>query len=415
MRENASSPLVNEATASKTFLEGTHRTIAPDRTIARMEPLFPAFGITRVANLTGLDRIGVPVIMVCRPNARSSAVFHGKGLDVAAAKASGIMEAIETWHAEHMRLPLRLASLAELRSSENVADVWRLALTIASRFDDGLPILWVEGDDLIGGERIWVPFETVHMDATLREASGAGCFAASTNGLASGNHLLEATSHALCEVIERDATTLWRCRKPSRRDGMRLDLATVNDEACRSVLAHLREAELDVAVWDVTTDIGVPAFLCLVLDRMGEISHLGQGSGCHPASEIALLRALTEAVQVRTTYIVGSREDIRHDDYRRETLDARKKSAQFLMRPVESMRDFGALPSHVFDDLGTEVDWVVGCLESAGIRQAVAVDLTRPEFGVPVVRVVIPGLEGSDHLPDYVPGERARAAEQEPQ
>ena len=135
MRENASSPLVNEATANKTFLEGTHRTIAPDRTIARMEPLFPAFGITRVANLTGLDRIGVPVIMVCRPNARSSAVFHGKGLDLAAAKASGIMEAIETWHAEHTRLPLRLASLAELRRSENVADVRRLPLTAASRFD----------------------------------------------------------------------------------------------------------------------------------------------------------------------------------------------------------------------------------------------------------------------------------------
>lgn len=407
--------MVDEAIASKTFLKGTHRTIAPERTIARMKPLLPAFGITRIANLTGLDRIGVPVIMVCRPNARSSAVFHGKGLDVAAAKASGIMEAVETWHAEHIRLPLRLAGLAELRRSENVADVRRLPLTVASRFEDDLPILWVEGDDLIGGERMWVPFETVHMDATLREASGAGCFAASTNGLASGNHLLEATSHALCEVIERDATSLWRCRWPSQRDGMRLDLVTVGDEACRSVLAHLRGAELDVAVWDVTTDVGVPAFQCLVLDRTGEVSHLGQGSGCHPASEIALLRALTEAVQVRTTYIVGSREDIRHDDYFRETLDARMKSARLLMRPVDTMRDFGALPSHVFNDLRSEVDWILGCLGSAGIHQAVAIDLTHPEFGVPVVRVVVPGLEGSDHLPDYTPGDRARAAGQEPQ
>jgi ribosomal protein S12 methylthiotransferase accessory factor len=414
MRENASSPSVNEAIASKTFLKGTHRTIAPEQTIARMEPLLPAFGITRIANLTGLDRIGLPVIMVCRPNARSSAVFHGKGLDVAAAKASGIMEAVETWHAEHTRLPLRLETLAELRRSENVADVRRLPLTVASRFDDDLPMLWAEGDDLIARERMWVPFEAIHMDATLGDASGAGCFAASTNGLASGNHLLEAISHSLCEVIERDATSLWRRRQPSRRDGMRLDLATVGDEACRSVLDRLYEAELEVAVWDVTTDVGVPAFQCLMLDRTGEISHLGQGSGCHPASEIALLRALTEAVQVRTTYIVGSREDIRHDDYFRETLDARLRSARLLMRPVDAMRDFGALPSFLFGDLRIEVDWILDRLGSAGIRQAVAVDLTRPEYGVPVVRAVIPGLEGSDHIPDYAPGERARAAEHEP-
>jgi YcaO-like protein with predicted kinase domain len=415
MRENAGSPLVDETIASKTFLTGTHRTIAPEQTIARMERLLPAFGITRIANLTGLDRIGVPVIMVCRPNARSSAVFHGKGLDIAAAKASGIMEAVETWHAEHTRLPLRLASLAELRRNENVADVRRLPLTVASRFNDDLPILWMEGDDMVGGERMWVPFEVVHMDATLRDASGAGCFAASTNGLASGNHLLEATSHALCEVIERDATTLWRCRRPSQRDGMRLDPATVRDAACQAVLARLSDAELDVAVWDVTTDVDVPAFQCLVLDRTGEISHLGQGSGCHPTAEIALLRALTEAVQVRTTYIVGSREDIRHEDYFRDTLDARMKSARLLMRPVDTMRDFGALSSFLFDDLRAEVHWILGRLQSAGIRQAVAVDLTRPEFGVPVVRVVVPGLEGSDHIPDYTPGERARAAEHEPQ
>jgi ribosomal protein S12 methylthiotransferase accessory factor len=192
---------------------------------------------------------------------------------------------------------------------------------------------------------------------------------------------------------------------------MRLDLATVGDDACRAVLERLEDAELDVAVWDVTTDIGVPAFQCVVLDRTGEINHLGQGSGCHPAAEIALLRALTEAVQVRTTYIVGSREDIRHDDYLRDTLDARTKSARFLMRPVDSARDFRIVPSFDFDDLRAEVDWIVDRLKSAGIRQTVAVDLTRPEFDVPVVRVVVPGLEGSDHLPDYAPGERARAAE----
>lgn len=414
MRGSARLPLVSETDARKAFRTGTHRTLAPEETISRVRPLLSDFGITRIANLTGLDRIGVPVIMVCRPNARSSAVFHGKGASLAAAKASGIMEAIETWHAERVRLPLRLASLNELHGSENVADVRRMALTTASRFADDLPILWVEGDNLIGGGRFWLPYETVHMDATLRDASGAGCFAASTNGLASGNHLLEATSHALCEVIERDATTLWRRRRPAQRDAMRLDLDSVDDDACREVLDRLAEAEIDVAVWDVTTDVGVPAFQCLLFDRTGEISHLGQGSGCHPVAAIALLRTLTEAVQVRTTYIVGSREDIRHEDYHRDTLDARTKNARFLMRPVAQARMFGEIASFDFDDLQSEVDWIVGRLKSAGFGQALTIDLTRPEFGIPVVRVVVPGLEGSDHLPDYCPGERARAVERDP-
>ena len=39
----------------------------------------------------------------------------------------------------------------------------------------------------------------------------------------------------------------------------------------------------------------------------------------------------------------------------------------------------------------------------------VVLDLTKPEFGVPVVRVVIPGLEGIDSSPRYLRGPRARA------
>ena len=263
MTEDPGFAPVSKAVARKTFRQGTHRTLSPEQTIARVEPLLPHFGVTRVANLTGLDRIGVPVVMVCRPNARSSAVFHGKGLDIAAAKASGIMEAIETWHAEHVGLSLRLASFAELAQASNVVDVHKLPLNVDSRFDDHLPLLWIEGKDLIGDEAIWLPYESVHMNATLRNPSGGGCFAGSTNGLASGNHLLEAISHGLCEVIERDATTLWRRRNQTIRDAMRLDLDSVDDEVCRTLVDRIDDVELDVAVWDVTTDVGVPAFQCL--------------------------------------------------------------------------------------------------------------------------------------------------------
>ena len=398
-----------KAAAGKTYYRGTHRTVPPEQTIARLQPLLSTFGVTRVANLTGLDRSGIPVVMVCRPNARSSAVFHGKGIDIASAKASGLMEAIETWHAEHIQLPLRFGSFADLRESHELAEVDGLPRTPADRFHTELPMLWIEGRDLIGNRPLWLPFECVHMNATVPEPPGSGCFEASTNGLASGNHFLEAASHALCEVIERDATSLWHRRASAMQDEVRLDLSTVNDELCSAVLERLAAADLDVAVWDITTDIGVPAFQCLLIDRTGEIGHLGQGAGCHPTREVALLRALTEAAQVRTTYIVGSREDIERTDYLPTTLDARGRSARTLMRPVQPKRDFAAAGCFVFEDFETEVGWILGRLGLVGIREAIMVDLAQPGLDVSVVRAVIPGLEGSDHHSGYVPGARARA------
>ena len=394
----------------KAFRRGTHRALAPRETIARVEPLRSVFGITRVANLTGLDRPGIPVVMVCRPNARSSAVFHGKGIDLVAAKASGLMEAIETWHAEHVQLPLRLGSFAELWAGYAACDADALPRLPGTRLDPDRPFLWVEGDDLIGGGPAWVPFEVVHANATLPEMPHSGCFAASTNGLASGNNTSEAVSHALCEVIERDATSIWHRLPAERQRASRVSLDTIMDESCRAVLDLLSRAGLAVAVWETTTDVGVPAFQCLLTDRTRRGDHLGEGAGCHPSREVALLRALTEAAQVRTTYIVGSREDIEYLDYDPAVLDARRARVDALLGGPAPVRDFEAGPRRGFDAFDAEVAWLLDCLRGAGIRQAVAVDLTRPEFGIPVVRVVVPGLEGSDHHAGYVPGPRARAA-----
>ena len=81
--------------------------------------------------------------------------------------------------------------------------------------------------------------------------------------------------------------------------------------------------------------------------------------------------------------------------------------ARAFLRPVERMRSFAAVASNVFDAFEAEVAWLLERLRAAGIREAIAVDLTRSEFGIPVVRVVAPGLEGSDHHDGYSPGARA--------
>src|SRR5216117_4110987 len=141
---------------TKHFHSGTHRTIAPEETLRKIRPLTPVMGITRIANVTGLDCIGIPVVMVCRPNSRSIAVSQGKGLTLAAAKASGIMEAAEGFHAERIEQPLRLGSSRELERSLLLADVEALPLRPDSRWHPDLQILWIEATDLNSDERVWV-------------------------------------------------------------------------------------------------------------------------------------------------------------------------------------------------------------------------------------------------------------------
>jgi ribosomal protein S12 methylthiotransferase accessory factor len=401
--------LARDDPGPKGFRAGTHRTVCPAETLRRLQPLLPALGITRVANVTGLDRIGVPVVMVCRPNSRSVAVSQGKGLTLEAAKASGLMEAAEGFHAERISHPLRLGSASELSGSLPLADLDALPRRRDGRWTPDLPVLWIEAVDLLADAPAWVPFETVHANYTHPLPAGSGCFAATTNGLASGNHPLEAVCHAICEIIERDATALAQLRSKRARDAARIDPDSVGDAACRMVLDRLQQAGLGVAIWETTTDVGVPAFDCVIVDPRPGGGHPGGGSGCHPTAEIALLRALTEAVQVRNTYVTGSRDDLPAEEYVPSTQAERRRRVQLSMESTQPGRSFGEIASHSFDSFAEECRWLLERLAAAGCAQVLAVDLTKPAFGLPVVRVVIPGLEAPADS-DCIPGLRAQRA-----
>lgn len=394
----------------KTYRVGTHRTVPPAETIARVSPFMKEMGITRIANVTGLDRIGIPVVMVCRPNSRSVAVSQGKGLNLDAAKASGLMESVETYHAERIALPLKLGSYDDLRGSHHCVNVDALPKRQGGRFHSNLPMLWIEGLNLFTDRPVWLPYEMVHTNYTYPLPPGHGCFPASSNGLASGNHMLEAVCHAICEVIERDSTAVWHQLDKAQRNGTRVDLNTVGDETCRAVLERLQQAEVNVVVWDTTTNIGVPSFYCMVTEDNRDSWHFGVGAGCYPCTHIALLRAITEAVQVRTTYIAGSRDDLTREEFTAGGMADKQRYAQGLMRLKGVMREFGAVPNRIAETFEDDVAWLLDRLGSAGIQQVVVVDLQKPQYHIPVVRVVIPGLEAPHDDDDYVPGNRARAA-----
>jgi len=399
--------------APKQFVHGTHRAAAPSATLARVEALCPVMGITRLADVTGLDHIGIPVVMACRPNSRSLAVSQGKGPTLAAARASGLMESVESWHAERILKPLLWAATNELRFSHRLIDLVRLPRPSGSRYHPDRPQLWVEGD-VLGDGRCWLPLETVHLDFRVPGMPGDGAFHNSSSGLASGNVSLEAICHAVCELIERDASTQHRFRSTEARRSRRVRLETIDDPICQDILARYAQAGVAVGVWETTTDVGVACFDCLIIDRdENPMRPLAAcfGAGCHPARQVALLRALTEAAQSRLTAIAGSRDDEGRRDYARVRAGpTRQRLRALICDDAHAARDFHAAPAFDSDDFSLDVAWLLERLAAVGIDEVVAVDLQKPAIGVAVVKVVIPGLEPPHEINGYTPGPRARAA-----
>jgi ribosomal protein S12 methylthiotransferase accessory factor len=406
--------MVTRAPAQKAYRRGTHRLVPPAQTVARVLPMMRAAGITRIADVTGLDSIGIPVVMVCRPNSRSVSVSQGKGLDLDAARASGLMESLEQWHAEHIEQPLRFTTAAELAARQRLVDVAGLPRLSIGSFHPHRKMLWIEARDLVDGGARWLPYEVVHTDYTLPVPPGSGCFLTTSTGLASGNDWTEAVLHGLYEVVERDAVALWRAAGPARRRQTRLELDTVEDPACRDLLARFDRAAIAVGVWDASSEIGLPVFVAEIVDRdpdPGRVLYVSGGQGCHRSRAIALSRALTEAAQSRLTAISGARDDIDRASYERfrapQQIAAVRAELEQREGPARSFADAADGFSERFDeDLGA----VLAALRAAGLGQIMVVDLTRPELGLPVVRVVVPGLESMWEAPGYAPGPRAQQA-----
>jgi len=371
--------------------------------------LAPVMGITRVANVTGLDQVGIPVVMVSRPNSRSVSVSQGKGIDLPSARASGLMEAAELYHAETIILPLRSGTYEELRYRHNIIDIDEIPRSSTSRFHPNLRLLWCEGRDLLSQDTVLVPYEIVHTNYTTPFPDGHGCFTATSNGLASGNERIEAIGQGICEVVERDAMTLWKLRDEKELEQNRLDLGSVDDPVCQKILERFSQAGLAVAVWDITSNIGIAAFACLIIPQDDSAmwhSSIALGYGCHPARQIALVRALTEAAQSRLTVISGLRDDIRRDSYD-QLLDPDVLRAVRHRLSAAQWRRFRDVPHRDGDTLEDDVEWELKCITNVGIREVVVVDLTKPEFLLPVVRVIIPGLEPIFGA-NYTPGKRGR-------
>lgn len=384
----------------KRYKRDTHRALPPEETLEIVEKKMPAAGITRVADITNLDRIGIPVFTSIRPTAERGAVsvYNGKGATPTEAKVSAIMEGIERYSAEIRDQDLMVSRFSELKDNAlNPAD-----LILPRGSDPNAEIPWVRGYDLISDEEILVPANAVFhpMPPTYTRL-----FRTNTTGLASGNQLEEAIFHGLAEVVERDAWSISEYIK-----SMGPLLLYKGDGLAGSLLERFKSAEVEVYVRDITSDIEIPTFAAVSDDvRLRDPALLNAGMGTHTDPEVALLRALTEVAQSRLTQIHGAREDTVGADFRRMMGYDRMKRLNKHWFEYASTEDFSSVRSFDSDDFLEDIRYMLDRIQAAGFERAIVVDLTAPEIGVPVVRVIIPGLEISAVDPERV-GKRCRDA-----
>jgi len=387
---------------------GVHRTVSAITTCRRMEPLLNAIGVTRIADITGLDRLGIPVYSCVRPtaNRNSVSVTCGKGTTRAHARAGAIMEAIEYYCAEPEGLSLRADTYENLSRTANVLDPFEIILPEWTPYRHDRLVEWMPAWDLTSGDEWWVPANAVlHPyipDGPLMILRG------STNGLASGNIIEEAICHALAELIERDSWSLCWVRV---RNGLgdrypAVDLATASVELKR-LIHRFTQAGVRLLLRDITCETGVPAYFAATFEQVshGVLAH--EGMGAHPDPQVALTRAVTEAAQSRAADIQGSREDIWY--WRRRAGSGKVTGEEWSLKSAsftrESLTTAGARHSDIRDD----IEWMLAKLASIGLHRVLVTDLTRPKIGVPVVRVIVPGLEFAA-IDEYRVGPRALAA-----
>lgn len=397
--------------SAKTFSSGTHRARSPEQTFATIRPYLSRAGVTRIADVTGLDHVGLPTTLAIRPNALTMACSSGKGLTLDQANVSGAMEAFELHAAETTELPSIRATYRELSASHEAPALANLPLTRESLFTPDWPFNWCLGWDLISQAEVPVPYATVGMSRSQASVANLGAFQVSSNGLGAGNSFLEAVAAGFYEVIERDAVACQHYA--ALYNGHIFPLFAEPELRSRPLVATVLElcdrADVRVVVYDSTTDTEVPTYVAIAYDRTDHGVGLMKGSGAHLDPEVAALRAINEALQARLNFIAGSRDDIFRSAFSRARANWRTMSEK-LEHAFDGDAPLGRFgesrAAATFED---DIHHLLAKVRKAGLEHVVVFDLTPRDFPVHVVRVVVPGMEGYMHH-GYRPGPRASAA-----
>lgn len=379
-----------------TYFTGTHRVIAPSKTIEINENKLKVAGITRIADITDLDRIGIPIYTAIRPTAEDGAVsiYGGKGITKDHAKASAMMEGFERYSAERQDCDETIiAKLSEIEEFGEYVDP--KSLNLPSEFEkkdiSDLSLEWSKSRDIISNKEYYIPTNAIYHPYISKDDS-QNLFKSNTNGLASGNILEESILHGIFEVIERDA---WSIFELTHKNYAQIDISSIENEVIIDIIDKFESEGIKIKLMDFTADIKIPTIAASADDTITrDAGLLTLGMGTHLDPEVAILRALTEVAQSRATQINGAREDTVRADFAREAgYERMKRINKYYFRDEEEQIKLSDIENKSTSSITKDIEIVKDELISNDIQKILYTNLTRPELDVSVVRVVIPEME----------------------
>lgn len=375
------------------------RSCGARQTLARLRPHFQKLGISRLGELTGLDQLGIPVALAVRPNSHSLSVSLGKGPDVDSAMISAAMEAAETAIAETLPDTVVWTSADALnRKAQPVLDLASISRCHPHRFATAETTAWEQARNLVTDETTLVPWSLIGLDHRQAPAGFHDAFYVASDGLASGNTYDEAVFHGLCELIERDALAKMQFLTTDKLRRLEFQPNGQEDPYLPALLQLIDEAGLRLRMFQMQSDIEVPAYLALLEPKHQRHAVPGQtgskcgGCGCHPSSGRAIVKAITEAAQARLALVAGARDDIDAKHY---------ETNELLELPVDppkpNLHANRTVPNDNFPikplSMKQKVDDLTDRLKSVGIDQVLVAELDAKAFSIHVVRVIAGELQ----------------------
>ncbi len=379
------------------YFEGTQRVFDPETTLENTSRLLPKIGVTRIANITDLDRVGIPVFSAIRPSAAPGAisVYSGKGATETNARISAIMESFERCLAEQPEVSNDLKGVQ--LNTERVVDTYEsLSESYPTLYPDNLllpmpftpdtSLEWVLGYDIMNDVEVMVPANAVFHP--YKPIYGNQLFRSNTNGLASGNTIEEAVLHGLLEVIERDALSI---AEYTRNPGKEIILEE-SDGLNYELKKRMEQAGIKVKLWLLDSDVNIPTVVAAVDDTLlKDPALLVMGAGSHLSPEIAVTRALTEAAQSRLVQIHGAREDTdRERVVRSFGYDHMKRLNRYWYEDSEGI-GLNEIKDRSSTTPYANIRKVLDFLEKVA-EGAIIVNLSRG-VDIPVIRAIIPNFE----------------------
>jgi ribosomal protein S12 methylthiotransferase accessory factor len=370
------------------------RSLAPKETLLYARQWAATAGISEVRDITDLDVLNVPVFVSVRPQAHGESFTFGKGLRQVDAEVGAYMEALEFFFAEPGvgSVSTHWGSARNVAGQDRVDAILDFVPLLQREVDLDGPLLLASVRDLESGDKCFIPAELIYYPAP---DCGQSLFGSSTNGLASGNSLLEASIQALLELIERDIWSFECVRSASR--------LVVNEslpDEVREIVDRAERNGLQLKVRTIPNDYGIPFFAVFVFDLNSPSRKTFNGGwACDLDRGRALVRAVTEAAQSRVAFIHGGRKapTLRAEG---PSSDAHEQEArlvrQHMLGVIDSRHEMllTDIPDLAVDEtLQQQFDAVIERLRRVVQEPIYRAVFTSPESPLQVVRLVVPLLE----------------------